>query len=66
MSSTLHDEPARLAALHELEIIDTSPEQIYDDVVQLAATICETPIAIINLIDSDRQWGKASMPARRS
>src|ERR1700761_6711822 len=54
-----HDEQARLAALHELDILDTPAEQIYDDVVQLAAAICDTPIAIINFIDADRQWGKA-------
>ncbi len=53
------DEQARLAALHELEILDTPPEQLYDDVAKLAAAICETPIAVINLIDADRQWGKA-------
>ncbi len=53
------NEQARLAALHALEILDTPPEQLYDDVVKLASVICRTPIAAINLIDSDRQWGKA-------
>lgn len=53
------DEPARLAALHELSILDTPPEPVYDDIVQLAAAICGTPMAIINFIDADRQWGKA-------
>jgi diguanylate cyclase (GGDEF)-like protein len=57
--ATAADESARLAALRELEILDTAPEQIYDDVVALAAAICDTPIAIINFVDSDRQWGKA-------
>jgi diguanylate cyclase (GGDEF)-like protein len=53
------DEQARLAALHELRILDTAPEEIYDDVVALAAEICEMPIAMINFVDGDRQWGKA-------
>lgn len=53
------DEAGRLAALRELAILDTPREQLYDDVVALAAAICRTPIAIINLVDADRQWGKA-------
>src|SRR5215470_6647582 len=53
------NEQERLATLRELAILDTPPEQIYDDVVQLAATICDTPIAVINYIDQGRQWGKA-------
>jgi len=52
-------EAERLAALQELAILDTAPEQIYDDVVALAAAICDVPIAIINFVDADRQWGKA-------
>lgn len=59
MTATFPDERARLAALDELAILDTPREQIYDDVVHLAATICDTPIAVINFIDADRQWGKA-------
>jgi diguanylate cyclase (GGDEF)-like protein len=53
------NEPARLAALHGLEILDTPAEELYDDVVTLAAAICRTPMAIINFVDADRQWGKA-------
>ncbi len=53
------NEQERLATLRELAILDTAPEQIYDDVVRLAATICDTPIAVINFIDQGRQWGKA-------
>ncbi len=53
------DEAGRLAALQALQILDTPREQLYDDVVALAAAICRTPIAIINLVDGDRQWGKA-------
>jgi diguanylate cyclase (GGDEF)-like protein len=53
------EEASRLAALQELAILDTPPEQLYDDVVALAAAICEVPIAAINFIDADRQWSKA-------
>jgi diguanylate cyclase (GGDEF)-like protein len=52
-------EQARLAALYQLEILDTPAEQPFDDIVTVAAAICDTPIAIINFIDADRQWGKA-------
>ncbi len=53
------DEAERLNALASYEILDTEPEQAFDDVVQLIARICETPIAVVNLIDADRQWFKA-------
>jgi diguanylate cyclase (GGDEF)-like protein len=53
------DEESRLARLRALDILDTKPEQAYDDIVRLAALICDMPIAIINFVDSDRQWGKA-------
>jgi diguanylate cyclase (GGDEF)-like protein len=53
------NESERLALLQELAILDTAPEPLYDDVAKLAAAICGTPIAIINFVDADRQWGKA-------
>ncbi len=53
------DEEARLAALHELQVLDTLPEQVYDDIVALAAHIAGTPIALVSLVDADRQWFKA-------
>ena len=53
------NETARLSALYDLEILDTPAEELYDDVVKLAAAICDAPIAIINFVDADRQWGKA-------
>ncbi|MEY2976688.1 MAG: hypothetical protein RLZZ435_826, partial [Cyanobacteriota bacterium] len=52
-------EADRLAALHRYEIVDTLPEQEFDDLTLLAAEICGTPIALISLVDSDRQWFKA-------
>jgi diguanylate cyclase (GGDEF)-like protein len=53
------DEPARLAALHNLAILDTMPEQGFDDITLLAAHICEVPIALVSLVDSARQWFKS-------
>ncbi len=52
---------ARVRALRDLQILDTLPEQIYDDLVLLAAEICDTPIALVSLVDSDRQWFKAKL-----
>jgi GAF domain-containing protein len=53
------DEEARMRALLRLAILDTEAEQAFDDAVQLAAMICDTPTALISMIDSDRQWFKA-------
>jgi len=55
------DEASRLKALHDYEVLDTAPEQAYDDIVHLASMICATPIALVSLVAADRQWFKASM-----
>ena len=60
MKPSLHpEEQARLAALREYRILDTAPEKAFDDLTLIASQICETPVALITLIDSDRQWFKS-------
>ncbi len=53
------DETGRLEALHSYRILDTGVEKAYQDIVELAGAICNTPIAVITLVDADRQWFKA-------
>lgn len=53
------NEKERLAATRRYRILDTEDEQDFDDIVHLAAQICNTSMAIITLLDEDRQWFKA-------
>lgn len=55
------EEQLRLAALERFRILDTLPEEEFDGIVELVADICETPIALISLVDSERQWFKAGV-----
>ncbi len=53
------NEAARLRALLDLDILDTPPEQEFDGLTKLASTVLQTPIALVSLVDADRQWFKS-------
>lgn len=55
----LHQEKARLESLKSYDLMDTDQDHEYDELTELAAEICETPIALITLIDEKRQWFKS-------
>jgi len=57
----IKNEAARVEALHKYAILDTEPEQAFDDLVLLASFVCKTPMAMISLIDEDRQWFKSKV-----
>lgn len=54
-------EATRLKVLWQYDVLDTVPEELFDDLTELAARICEAPIALISLVDEDRQWFKAKV-----
>ncbi|MGB7844336.1 MAG: GAF domain-containing protein [Candidatus Acidiferrum sp.] len=54
-------EAARVAALNRYAILDSEPEQSFDDLVTLAAHICRTPMAMLSLVDDHRQWFKSKL-----
>lgn len=53
------DEPERLAAVRRFAMLDTPAEHDFDDLTLLASNICETPISLITLLDTGRQWFKS-------
>jgi GAF domain-containing protein len=53
------NEEARIIALQKYAILDTDTEQSFDDLTLLASYVCKTPMALISLVDEDRQWFKS-------
>src|SRR5512146_1838897 len=60
-AQTPQNEAKRLKVLWQYDVLDTVPEEMFDDLTELAARICEAPIALISLVDEDRQWFKSKV-----
>jgi two-component system, NtrC family, sensor kinase len=60
-SPSVSAEAARLAELDRYAILDTDPEQSFDDLVILASYVCKTPMAMLSLLDDHRQWFKSAV-----
>lgn len=55
------NEQARIERLQQLMVLDTKPEVLFDEIAKLASVVCGTPVALISLVDGDRQWFKANV-----
>jgi GAF domain-containing protein len=55
------NEIKRLKVLWQYDVLDTVPEEVFDDLTDLASEICEAPMALISLVDEDRQWFKSKV-----
>ncbi|MBD1916223.1 MULTISPECIES: GAF domain-containing protein [Cyanophyceae] len=60
-ANTPTQEADRLEALRQYKVLDTPAERSYDDITSLAAFICDVPIALISLVDAERQWFKSKV-----
>jgi len=56
---SLANDAKRLRALHALNVLDSEPEAAFDALVNAASEVCKTPIALLSLVDRERQWFKA-------
>ncbi|GAA0731747.1 GGDEF domain-containing protein [Sphingomonas japonica] len=59
LDSRLHDDDARVAALHRLDVLDTTIEEPFEKIVTLVRTVLAVPVATVTLVDRNRQWFKA-------
>ena len=55
------NEERRLRSLRDLVILDTAPEPLFDSIARLASEVCGAPIALMSLVDEQRQWFKANV-----
>ena len=53
------NENERLNVLHALNLLDTPPEEVFDRITRLVARVLDVPIALVSLVDTDRQWFKS-------
>lgn len=60
-ATTPENENQRMLTLRSFRVLDTSPETAFDEIAELAAELCETPIALVSLVDESRQWFKAKV-----
>ena len=55
------NEAQRIESLRRLRVLDTPEESVIDGLVQVAASVCDVPISLISLVDTDRQWFKSNL-----
>jgi GAF domain-containing protein len=61
MAQNPFNESPRITRLRELMVLDSAPEPLFDSIVQLASEVCGAPIALVSLVDAERQWFKANV-----
>lgn len=61
-----YNETARLEKLRSLHLLDTEPEQVFDSITRIAASLTDTPMSAMSLVDADRQWFKSKVGLRFS
>ena len=62
----MRNDPVRLAELRRLLILDSSPERVFDDITRMLADQLGAPIAMVNLLDADRDWFKSCIGMAQS